>query len=755
MKHNKFLGKRGIALFVSVMMCLSAMSTTAWAASFTEVQDKIDAAGSGDTVDLWENVSVSNEDGGAASITVSGKDVTLNLNGWTMTGNGTDSVIRVENGGDLTLKDEKTDDANTAEGAVGTITGGGGKPAYGGSDGGGIYVAGGSNVTMAGGKVTGNTATWGGGVMVRGDGSSFTMTGGEISGNTATQSGGGVFARDKVNVVLDGGTISENETVQNGGGGSYGGGGVYVQNKAEFTMKSGSISNNTSAANTTDAGKGASGGGVYVENGKFTMTGGEISGNEAKGIGEGGGIYGKGTSTVISMEGGKISGNKANSSWGGGGVRVWSGAGFEMTGGELTGNEAPNVAEKTDWISVSTADNGSNVGKATITGGTIDGYAERYIPEQGYGVLVIDAVDRTVKVVKHDLETYYGEHLNVVETPATCTAEGTRTFQCSVENCTLNHKETIAKIDHDWQAATCEKPQTCKECGATEGVALGHDMTVTVLDRAATCEEEGARHLKCSRCEHTESPTSIAKLLHTEVIDEAVPATCTTAGLAEGKHCSVCDAVIVARQESEEALGHDFNGEVTLVTPATVYAEGLELVSCTRCDATQERAIPRLVPTPGDDPTDDPGTITIDPEPVPMGDAPGTATIADTDVPLAGIVTLAQLLDELYRHEGAPEVVLPEGFPFAEHEYAAAICWGLDNALVINTEEEPLDPDVVVTVGLMREVLINFVAYKGVEEFTVELEGEDEEIVLDLGDRLIVFYADLEAARVEENSEEE
>ena len=42
---------------------------------------------------------------------------------------------------------------------------------------------------------------------------------------------------------------------------------------------------------------------------------------------------------------------------------------------------------------------------------------------------------------------------------------------------------------------------------------------------------------------------------HTEVIDKAVAATCTTAGKTEGKHCSVCNAVLVA-QQTVPAKGH-------------------------------------------------------------------------------------------------------------------------------------------------------------------------------------------------------
>ncbi len=46
---------------------------------------------------------------------------------------------------------------------------------------------------------------------------------------------------------------------------------------------------------------------------------------------------------------------------------------------------------------------------------------------------------------------------------------------------------------------------------------------------------------------------------HTEVVDAAVAPTCTETGLTEGKHCSVCNEVIVA-QAVVDALGH--SGEV-------------------------------------------------------------------------------------------------------------------------------------------------------------------------------------------------
>lgn len=52
---------------------------------------------------------------------------------------------------------------------------------------------------------------------------------------------------------------------------------------------------------------------------------------------------------------------------------------------------------------------------------------------------------------------------------------------------------------------------------------------------------------------------------HTEVVDKAVAPTCTKTGLTEGKHCSVCSAVLV-EQEVVKALGFTVSGSVVGAT---------------------------------------------------------------------------------------------------------------------------------------------------------------------------------------------
>ena len=108
--------------------------------------------------------------------------------------------------------------------------------------------------------------------------------------------------------------------------------------------------------------------------------------------------------------------------------------------------------------------------------------------------------------------------------------------------------------------------------------ALGHtEVTDTAV--APTCTTTGLTEGKhCSVCGTViTAQTDIDALGHTEVIDKAVAPTCTTTGLTEGKHCSVCNEVLVA-QQPVDALGHSFNAEgicsCGLVGIAAVTADG-------------------------------------------------------------------------------------------------------------------------------------------------------------------------------------
>ena len=130
-----------------------------------------------------------------------------------------------------------------------------------------------------------------------------------------------------------------------------------------------------------------------------------------------------------------------------------------------------------------------------------------------------------------------------------------------------------------WHAATCTDSEECGSqksdvaehtyengkcvCGADEPVCE-HEYTISA-SKDANCTEDGYKTFTCTKCGHSYNQ-DVAALGHTEEKLPAKAPTCTESGLTDGKHCSVCSAVLV-EQKTVDALGHD-------------YRQG----SCTRCD---------------------------------------------------------------------------------------------------------------------------------------------------------------------------
>lgn len=240
--------------------------------------------------------------------------VTLDLNGFVLQRTGEGSVIKVEQGGELTIADsnkntahkfaqntnglwELVDGSSTSSKTVngGIITGGKAQ------NGGGVYVAPGGKLHMTGGSIVGCQAKDGGGVYLDDDSqtdasSEFTMTDSSIIGCTASGYGGGVAVNPACKFTMDHDSEIRSCTARLGGG-------VYTDNSdangpGVFTLRNGAILSCT--ANPSDY-LFSQGGGVY-NSGAFIMEGGTIKGCTAK-DGSSGGVLNR---REFTMSGGMI-----------------------------------------------------------------------------------------------------------------------------------------------------------------------------------------------------------------------------------------------------------------------------------------------------------------------------------------------------------------------------------------------------------------------------------------------------------------
>lgn len=216
--------------------------------------------------------------------------VTLDLNGFVLRMTGDDSVIKVEQGGNLTIADsdkntahkfaqntdglwELVDASSTSSKTVngGIITGGKAQ------NGGGVYVAFGGKLHMTGGSIVGCQARYGGGVYLdnndqTGGFSEFTMTDSRIIGCTASDNGGGVAVDPACKFTMDNGSEIRSCTARMGGGVYINGGDT--NGNGVFTLRNGAI---LSCTADTSGFVPSRGGGVFNV-GAFIMESGTIKG---------------------------------------------------------------------------------------------------------------------------------------------------------------------------------------------------------------------------------------------------------------------------------------------------------------------------------------------------------------------------------------------------------------------------------------------------------------------------------------------
>ena len=188
---------------------------------------------------------------------------------------------------------------------------------------------------------------------------------------------------------------------------------------------------------------------------------------------------------------------------------------------------------------------------------------------------------------------------------ATCTSAGFREHFCQRENCDgegWDFEDTTPALGHlwsDWELAvepTCTEPgiecRWCNrdDCDGTwengdgwderEVPALGHAWGEWTVTKPATCTEDGEQSRACATCGNIETET-IPATGHHEVSVGDKAATCTETGLSGRTECSICHEVVnegtvVPMLEHRVGVG-------AVIRAATCTTEGLMAFSCQDC----------------------------------------------------------------------------------------------------------------------------------------------------------------------------
>jgi len=205
---------------------------------------------------------------------------------------------------------------------------------------------------------------------------------------------------------------------------------------------------------------------------------------------------------------------------------------------------------------------------------------------------------QTIPKTEHELGNW------TVTKEADCKTEGSKVRSCI--NCSYEESEIIPVSESHSTAILPAKAATCTATGLTEGKKCTkcgeilvaqqtipkteHELGNWTVIKEADCKTEGSKVRACINCSYEESEIIPVSESHSIAILPAKAATCTSAGLTEGKQCSVCEEIIIA-QEIIPEKGHDM-GNWVIVKAADCKNDGSKVRICNVCNEKEIYTIP-------------------------------------------------------------------------------------------------------------------------------------------------------------------
>jgi len=200
----------------------------------------------------------------------------------------------------------------------------------------------------------------------------------------------------------------------------------------------------------------------------------------------------------------------------------------------------------------------------------------------------------TTKITLSVKDKTTSKELHSISLTVTINCNHTYTNACDT---TCNRCTTTRTTSHNYNSATCTKPQTCKVCGVTSGSALGHTYTNacdTTCNRC-TATRTTSHNYNSATCTKPQTckvcgVTSGSALGHTYTSKVTVPS-CTT----QGYTTHTCHCGYSYKDNYTKATDHNYSYKVFLAP--TVSRNGALTGICSKCSETTILTIPKLTTT--------------------------------------------------------------------------------------------------------------------------------------------------------------